>query len=139
MPRALGRLRLRSPPWKLRQLRKLPSSEAHRIAANIVELSDCRRSSRGLKRKPSRHDQELIGWPRRGSITASTYPANAPPVAICRGRPRRLRAIDARACNHTEANLAMSANNFAPIPSRPCDTREEAKFKLRLYKSIIIA
>jgi hypothetical protein len=33
MSRALGRLRLRSPPWKLRQLRKLPSSEARRIAA----------------------------------------------------------------------------------------------------------
>jgi hypothetical protein len=40
MPRALGRLRLRSPPWKLRQLRKLPSSEARRIAANIAKLSE---------------------------------------------------------------------------------------------------
>ena len=30
MPRALGPLRLRSPPWKPRQLRKLPSSEARR-------------------------------------------------------------------------------------------------------------
>jgi hypothetical protein len=40
MPRALGRLRLRSPPWWLKQLRLLPSSEAQRISANIAKLSE---------------------------------------------------------------------------------------------------